>query len=303
MVLKQRQGDIKSKENQKEGVVLEGILYEERGYLYSQYKLFHIADRAETNLEYHYHAFDKIILFLSGNVTYMIEGKAYQLAPGDILLVRHHDIHKPIITPDIPYERFVLWILPEFLERYRQEGVDLAECFLRTKESGNALVRVSLEEQAVLKRLLAEAEEMQKKEMFAGELYETTLILQFFIRLNHLVRSQPDKMEAAVSYNPRIIEILTYINANLEKNLSVEQLSERFYISRYHLMRVFKEETGYTLHNYIQKKRLFCAADLIREGMPATQACFECGFADYSTFQRAFKASFDCSPASMKKKA
>ena len=281
---------------------MEGMSYEERGYLHSEYKLFHIADRVGTDLEYHYHAFDKIIVFLSGNVTYLIEGKAYQLAPGDILLVRHHEIHKPVIASDISYDRFVLWLLPEFLERYRQEGVDLAECFLRTKESGNALLRVSLEEQVVLKRLLLEAWGMQKKEMFAKELYATTLILQFLIRLNHLTNSSVAEVEEAVSYNPRIIEILTYINANLEKNLSVEQIAERFYISRYHLMRLFKEETGHTLHNYIQKKRLLCAADLIRDGMPATQACFECGFSDYSTFQRAFKVAFGCSPANMKKK-
>lgn len=65
------------------------------------------------------------------------------------------------------------------------------------------------------------------------------------------------------SYDSQIASILQYINHNLQADLSVEKLAARYYVSKYHLMRKFKEETGYTLHNYIVNKRLLMARSLI----------------------------------------
>lgn len=67
------------------------------GYLNNDFQLFHLKDKKNQEFEFHYHDFNKIIIFLSGKVTYLIEGKAYNLKPWDILLVNNHDVHKPII--------------------------------------------------------------------------------------------------------------------------------------------------------------------------------------------------------------
>ena len=82
-----------------------------RGYLKEDFRLFHIRDQVELELGYHYHEFDKIVVFLTGNVTYVVEGKAYFLKPWDILLVPHNQIHRPIIDPSEPYERIILWTI------------------------------------------------------------------------------------------------------------------------------------------------------------------------------------------------
>ena len=73
------------------------------------------------------------------------------------------------------------------------------------------------------------------------------------------------------------------------------------YLSRYHFMRLFKAQTGCTVHNYIRQKRLVLAARLIREGMSASAAAAECGFVDYSAFHRAFTKTFRVSPGRIKK--
>ena len=61
-------------------------------------------------------------------------------------------------------------------------------------------------------------------------------------------------------------------------------------------MRKFKDNTGMTLHNYILQKRLLYARDLIQKGTPIIKASMDCGFNDYSSFLRAFKKHFNCSP-------
>ena len=66
-------------------------------------------------------------------------------------------------------------------------------------------------------------------------------------------------------------------------------------------MRLFKAETGSTVHAYVRQKRLLYAARLIREGTSANQAAEAAGFSDYSTFHRAFRSSFGVSPGQLKK--
>ena len=62
------------------------------------------------------------------------------------------------------------------------------------------------------------------------------------------------------------------------------------------MMRLFKAETGYTIKAYINYRRLLLARDLIYTGTPVTQACFSCGFRDYSAFSRAYKQRFHETP-------
>ena len=61
--------------------------YRKKGYLNSEFRLFHLTDRETREVEYHYHEFDKITILIKGRVSYMIEGKSYELCPYDIVLV------------------------------------------------------------------------------------------------------------------------------------------------------------------------------------------------------------------------
>ena len=94
----------------------------------------------------------------------------------------------------------------------------------------------------------------------------------------------------------KVSAILQYINENLSGDLRIDQIAETFYISKYHMMRLFKQETGHTLGNYISKKRLLLAKELILSGLSPDQACFQCGYRDYSTFFRAYRKLFGHSP-------
>lgn len=67
-------------------------------------------------------------------------------------------------------------------------------------------------------------------------------------------------------------------------------------MNRYALMHKFKQETGSTIYDYVIKKRLAMAKILIRKGMPISQIYQECGFNDYSSFERAFKKNIGISP-------
>lgn len=265
---------------------------EKTGYLNEQFRLFHLKDQTRKEFSYHYHDFHKVVIFISGKAAYHIEGKAYQLKPWDILLVNRHAIHRPEIDSSVPYERFILWIQNDI------PWQELLKCFQKANDRSYNLVRLNSALQEKMKDILFELENSAKSDEYGRELLTQSLFLQFMVYLNRIfLEKQYIFDKKSYTFDSQIASILQYINHNLKEDLSVETLSARYYVSKYHLMRKFKQETGYTLHNYIVNKRLLMARTLISNGMPVTKAAQESGFAEYSTFSRAYRKQFKTNPS------
>lgn len=265
---------------------------EKTGYLKEDFRLFHINDQTKKDFSYHYHDFHKIIVFISGKVTYHIEGKAYHLKPRDILLVSQGAIHKPEIDPSVPYERYIFWI------RDTLSCQELNTCFQKANDRSFNLVRADSSLQERLKDLLPEIEQTLQNKYFGDTVLRDALFTQFMIYINRIflrTSSSPDKK--TYSSDTQVEQLLKYINRNLSENLSIDQLAERFFFSKYHMMRKFKNETGYTIHNYITSKRLLMARSLISQGIPVMKAAQASGFHDYTTFVRAYKKQFGKAPS------
>lgn len=267
---------------------------EKTGYLDQSFRLFHIRDQQDRIFPFHYHDFHKVVILLSGKVTYHIEGKAYHLKPWDILLVNQHAIHKPEILPSLPYERFVLWIRDDL------EKESLTQCFQKASDRSFNLIRLKSRMQEKLKEILFELEVSMKSTQFGNDILSDALFFQFMVYLNRIfLEKQYIFDQKSYTCDQQIQELLQYINHNLTADLSVDVLAEKYYLSKYHMMRKFKSETGYTLHSYINSKRLLLARDLISEGMPVIKAAAQSGFSDYTTFSRAYKKMFNKCPSAL----
>lgn len=259
------------------------------GYLTEKFRLFHLKDKEPKEYSYHYHDFHKLIWFISGNVEYHIEGKTYKLEPHDILLVNKGEIHKPSVGGDAVYERFVFYISTDFLDEHSEDGSNLNLCFqMALKEQGN-VIRLNPAQSRMLFETVRLLERTEREELYAKEMYCRILFLKLLIELNRCCIENPEVFHKTARYDKKIVEMIHYINENLSEDLTIEALSSRFYLSKYHMMRKFKEETGYSMHQYVLEKRILAARNLILTGMPATAASTECGFKDYSTFSRAYK--------------
>jgi len=276
--------------------------YAKKGYLNEDFRLFHLRDVGVEEMEYHYHEFDKIVIFLSGTASYIMEGRSYFLEPWDVLLVSHHLIHKPVIDPNDPYERVVIYLDPGFIRSHSTKDADLSACFRLARRRQFALMRPEGDELKQLQALLTTLEQALSDKGFGGELLSRTCFLQLLIHLNRaMVRDHTDRDETASRHDPKIELALSYINEHLSEDLSVDTLAGQIYVSKYHFMRRFKELTGCSVHQYITQKRLLAAARLLRSGVSAQNACARCGFQDYSAFQRAFRRQFGMTPRDMLK--
>lgn len=270
--------------------------YTKKGYLNSEFRLFHLTDKETREVEYHYHDFDKITIFIKGQVNYMIEGKSYELKPYDIVLVKHNDIHRLTVDNSQIYERIIVYISPNFMNAYKSDDYDLSFCFQKAEEENSNVLRIPSLEKSSLFRSITRLEHSFSDNGYAAGLYRQVLFLEFMIHLNRAARKNRLEFIDTDNCNAKIIDILHYINENLSSELNIDFIAEHFYISKYYMMRLFKQETGYTIGNYISSKRLLFAKELILSGIPVTQACFDCGYKDYSTFSRAYKGLFKESP-------
>lgn len=273
--------------------------YNKRGYLNSDFRIFHLRDNLSKEFEFHYHDFIKVTILIKGKVQYHVEGKSYELEPYDIVLVNRNDIHRILISNSLPYERIIVYISPSFIEDYQTTEYDLGYCFKKAKKEHSNVLRIHSIEKSSLFKITNRLERSFEDNEYAGSLYRKILFLEFMIHLNRAAMKNRVEFLDTELYNTKIVDIMHYINSHLTESLDIDTLAKEFYISKYYMMRLFKAETGYTIGNYITYRRLLLARELISEGMPITQACFASGFGDYSTFSRAYKSEFSEPPRSL----
>lgn len=280
--------------NKKEVISLE--TNKKMGYLNSDFKIFHIIDKEQKEFSYHYHDFIKINIFISGNVSYFIEGKSYQLNPYDIVLVNAGEIHRPVIHDSTPYERIIIYISPSFFDDYKKEDYELDYCFNQANLHHTNVLRINEVQKNRILNVINRLEQSFNAVGFANSLYQKILFLEFMIFINQVVIDQGVYYLDTSTSNVKVLEIMKYINEHLNEELNIDVIANEFYLNRSYLMHLFKDNTGYTIGKYITEKRLFMAKTLIQNGTSVTEACFECGFKNYATFFRAFKEKFHISP-------
>ena len=103
--------------------------------------------------------------------------------------------------------------------------------------------------------------------------------------------------KCAAGGDSKVVSLLQYLNLHLADPLTIDELAARFYISKYHMMRRFRQETGYSVHGYLTEKRLLLARQLLGQGCTPAEAAAQAGYQDYSTFSRAYKKQFGHGPS------
>ena len=268
--------------------------YQKRGYLLENFRLFHLNSLGGTEVEYHYHEFCKLLLLISGRGGYMVDSQRYLLQPGDVVLIGSRSVHRPELAEDSPYERVIIYIDPDFLQKFSRDDCDLLNLF--SGKRGHVL-RMNESQRKKVFSLAAALEKGLSGDSYGREILCTGDLLRLLVEIGRAQRQDDALNPSPVTpEDPRVVEWMQYLDRHLAEDLDMDDLAEHFFISKFHMMRLFRTHTGFTVHTYLLQRRLLAARHLIERGMRATEACYRCGFRSYSSFTRAYNKHFGTTP-------
>ena len=268
-----------------------------RQYMVSKdFEIYYYSDKNLKGVDYHSHNYYEFYFFLGGSVSLEIDGVSSPLSPGDMVLIPPGVRHRPVITrSDESYQRFVFWISQDYCTRLLPQSRHYGYVMQQVATSHKYIYHFDVFTfNGLQTKIFSLIEELQS-DRFGAETRIGICVEDLVFSINRYVYEMENpslpKEEHSLCQN-----LLSYMEANIAEDISLELLSREFYVSKYHIAHVFKDNLGLSVHQYIIKKRLALSSAAILSHTEISQAYLQFGFKDYSAFYRAFKKEYGMSP-------
>lgn len=249
---------------------------------------------ANTQVYLHSHHFYELLYCCNScGAEYLVGTERYRLQKGDIILVPPGMSHRPLLPEHMPepYKRVVLWVSTDFMKSIRHA---FPEIFGPSNSNGVLLRTADTPWENRLSELFmrglqaAEDGYPEWQMMLAGN----TLMLLAQIR-----RAFVDRGHTMQAEKPELLDrVMAYVETHLGEKITLSQVARHFYVSESTISQLFRKKMGVSFYRCVTQRRLIAAKELIAGGMALECVGAQVGFADYSTFYRAFKQEFGISP-------
>lgn len=242
-------------------------------------------NRVFSELQCHFHSVYEIYYFISGDCEILVDSVRYKLTPHSLMLIAPNILHGIQVNSSEDYVRTCLYLRGDELQPERQFLLD-SVMHKHSRDQGRDIYYENTEKYHLdsfflnLKDLENKPQEIKD---ILEPIYTEALIAQIYTLCNEL---RPSTESYGVPQ--KISEIANYINNHLTESLSLDEIAKTFYISKNYLNQSFKKVTGTTVMDFVRLKRVLLAKRLIIQGTSAIDAALQVGFADYSSFFRAY---------------
>lgn len=252
---------------------------------------------ADHQHESYMHDTYQLYFLISGDVDYTVEREHYSLHEGDLLFFNNKEIHRPYFLSDKEYERVMVFFSKEFFSHYHNDVYPIMKYFENKKPGSFNILKAKYIPQLHLNERFTIIEKLFDLGKPSSEILIEIEVIKLIVELNEILDSMKDQLEFSYSHDEKIEQIIQYLNQNYTKKITINDIEESFYINRFYFSHQFKKITGMSYKNYIIKKRIAKACELLRLNIKPSQVAEMVGFIDYSNFYRAFKKSEGISPS------
>lgn len=237
----------------------------------------------------------KIIYIENGNCTVEINDNNYTLEAGDILLIPPH-INYILSNFKHVETKFITIILPKkYIQQFNTTLSDLLSIFNKVQTLNNFHIKVRTTFKTRINSSFSMLEEFFLSNDYGDDILFKATIAALITRMNKGVTFY-DVDSHYVSYTLIIEKINTYINNNIDKKLLISDIAKSIGLSESRISHIYKENMGIGINQYIIKKRLSIAKEMLKLGTSLSEVTIRCGFQDYSSFLRSFKKAYDITP-------
>ena len=238
-------------------------------YVTNHLFLQHTITESPEDISTHIHDCYELFYFISGDLTYYIEGQAYKLCPNDLIITNSRELHRIVFNSNSCYERKYIHFKPEYISSFQTDEYNMLN-YLENRKLGY-FNRISAKDvlEAGINKLWDQIETASLDSSPESQIMLKTYFIQMLVQVNKIFSRYNNPLVDSKKYDKKIVTILDFINTNLDKKITLDLLQMKFYVNKYYLCHIFKRNTGFTVIEYITYKRIMRAMDLLMSGNTA----------------------------------
>ena len=271
-----------------------------RQYMISKdFEIYYYKDCNFRNVEKHSHGYYEFYFFLEGEVTMFYSDSSHRMKNGDMVIIPPGMQHYvQIQDPSVPYRRVVFWITKSFLSKLSVHSDEFLFLTKKADDCGFVWHFNEVTFNTVQRKIFHVIEEIYS-DRFGRRVAVALGVNDLLLFLNRTVYESLHPERYGKNEKNLDRNLIRYIEEHINEDLRLDTLSELFFVSKYHISHLFKDQMGISLHQYIIKKRLAMCKDALVNGKKPSEVCEKSGFSDYSVFYRAFVKEYGSSPKNM----